>query len=213
MNEPIKQFVTAHGLQFVAEGLDNAVYADTAHTTAFRFPKKADRVATLRQEAMILPLLSGLGAIVPTPIVKEVDGLVYGEYPFVSGKQYEQLSPAEQIDLLQKLSLFLKALHTFQNPELKLLEENSAPEFLKHPQYVKIPKVLLHADISLDHVYYFDGKIAVIDWSDWHFGDPAYEFHHLLDELPVEQHKILFAYYPAEDDPTFWERAQAYSVE
>ena len=239
-NQKIKEFAQAHGLEFIGEGFDNVVYADVARQTAWRFPKKADREQTLRQEAIALSHLVHLDAIIPAPILKEESGLVYGEYPFVSGTHYEQLSPTEQTDLLRKSSVFLGKLHRFQHPDLQILEkinsyarfqavheglrdlkdilnsaqmtyaENVFGSFLKHPEYADLPLALVHGDFSQEHVYYQSGQIAVIDWSDFQLADPAYEFHHLLNELPTEAHQILVDNYDAGADHSFWERAYAY---
>lgn len=240
--ETIKQFTTAHGLTFVAEGFDNAVYTDANKMHAFRFPKKPDRIDTLRQEAVVLPILTfeTCGAIVPAPIVKTAGDLVYGVYPFVSGQLYTEVSPNEQTDLLGKTAAFLKNLRHLKNPAIQKLPvinsydrfknvhdgfaqltdildpaqlaygENLFTSFLAHQEYQAIEPVLVHGDISLDHVYYQNGQISVIDWSDFQLADPAYDFHHLLNELPKSAHSIFFNNYDIGEDQSFWDRAYAY---
>lgn len=242
MDEIITQFTAAHGLEFIAQGFDNAVYADAVHTTAFRFPKKADRVETLRQEAVVLPTLTPdiCGATILAPTIKTEAGLVYGIYPFVTGKLYADCTTAEQTDLLAKTATFLQKLHQVKNPVIRALPiirsydrfqavyegfakltdiltpaqlaygQNLFTSFLSHHEYQSIKPVLVHADISLDHLYYQDGQISVIDWSDFHLADPAYDWHHLLNELPKSAHQIFFNNYDVGQDESFWERAYAY---
>lgn len=69
---------------------------------------------------------------------------------------------------------------------------------------------LMHADVSFDHIYHDAEGMTLIDWSDMHIGDPAYEFHHLLRRLPSEEIIVLMNAYNS-NDPHFWQRAGMYT--
>lgn len=238
----IKQFATENQLTFIGEGFDNIVYANSSKELVLRFSKKPNGLDVLRKEAIILPhlTLDVCSALVPAPVIHENKGIVYGEYPFVKGSQYEELSSSQKEDFLIKLSIFLQKLHQINNPIFSQLSSVNCYErfkkvfqkieslgiilgvekmeyakklfqtFLQQKGYEQVKPVLVHGDISLDHIYYDNGQVAVIDWSDFHLTDPAYDFHHLLNELPKETHLTLQQYYDAGIDSSFWWRAYAY---
>ncbi len=180
-----------------------------------------------------------LGAFIPVPTLNEGDSVFFAEYPFVRGALYDELSTKEQEELLVKLTGFLSNLHKVETAPFNMLPQinwyekcatlyqeviehkdlftaaqlkyakNLFDSYLNHPEYRTIAPALVHADISLDHVYYDAGKISVIDWSDFCITDPAYEFHHLFEEVDLKKQHLL-QYYYIEADPTFWKRAAAY---
>lgn len=180
-----------------------------------------------------------LGAFIPTPTLYEEGGVFFAEYPFVRGVLYEELSKNEQEDLLIKLTGFLSNLHKIDTAPFTMLAQinwyekcaalyqeviehkqlftaaqleyakNLFESYLNHAEYKNVPVALVHADISLGHVYYEAGEISVIDWSDFRITDPAYEFRHLFEELdPAKHHLLQYNYIDA--DPTFWTRAATY---
>lgn len=238
----IKQFANQNQLSFIGEGFDNIVYANSSKESVLRFPKKREGLDILRKEAIVLPhlTLDICSALVPAPVIYEKNSIVYGEYPFVKGNQYSELSSSQKEDLLIKLSVFLQRLHQVNNPDFDQLSRVNCYErfkkvfqkienlgsilgaekmeyakklfqtFLQQKGYEQVKPVLVHGDISLDHIYYKNGQIAVIDWSDFHLTDPAYDFHHLLNELPKEAHLTLQQHYETVADASFWWRAYAY---
>ncbi len=180
-----------------------------------------------------------LGACIPAPTLHEEGGVFFAEYPFVRGVLYDKLKKAEQEDFLIKLTGFLSNLHKVDATTFSMLPQvnwyekcaalyqeviehkylftaaqleyaqNLFDSYLNHPEYKNVPLALVHADISLDHVFYDAGLISVIDWSDFCITDPAYEFHHLLEEIDAKK-QHLFQHYYIDADPTFWKRATTY---
>ncbi len=238
----IKQFATENHLTFIGEGFDNIVYTNSLKESVFRFPKKPDGLDILRKEAIVLPHLTtdACNALVPAPVIHENKDIIYGEYPFVEGRPYGELSSSEKEDFLIKLSVFLQKLHQINNPIFSQLAsvncyerfkkvfqkienlgsilgtekmeyaKNLFQTFLQQKGYEQVRPVLVHGDVSLDHIYYNNGQIAVIDWSDFQMTDPAYDFHHLLNEFPKEVHLTLQQHYDTSVDSSFWWRAYAY---
>ncbi|OGH92218.1 MAG: hypothetical protein A2563_00030 [Candidatus Magasanikbacteria bacterium RIFOXYD1_FULL_40_23] len=179
-------------------------------------------------------------ALVPAPVIHENKGIVYGQYPFVEGRLYGELPSSEKQDFLIKLAVFLQRLHQINNPIFSQLPsvngyerfkkvfqkienlgsvlgaekmgyaKNLFQKFLQQKGYERVRPVFVHGDVSLDHIYYNNGQIAVIDWSDFQMTDPAYDFHHLLNELPREAHLTLQTHYNTGADSSFWYRAYAY---
>lgn len=241
-SEQIKQLAAKNEWEYVGEGFDNIVYADAQKLKALRFPKRIEGIALIERDAAVLPTLPAQKDIViPVPEIKSQDGLVYGAYPFVSGKQYEHLSEQERRHALVLLIEFLHRLHTQANPappvvptischehfsaiyakvqeELANILNEKQIDYAKAlfsaylEQYKLTPTALIHGDISFDHLYYDnDGKLSIIDWNDMQITDPAYEFHHLLRQLPKEERDILRQQYNTSDDESFWKRADAYT--
>lgn len=238
--EQIKQLAEKNNWQYVGEGFDNIVYADSEKTSAFRLPKKIEGVTMIQRDTDVLPTLpTQEGIILPIPVVKNQDGVIYGEYPFVSGKKYEELAQQEQSGLLLQLTHFLHRLHTRSHStlehvpvincrehfsliwervqkELKDILNEKQMDYAKKlfssylEQYKDTPSALIHGDISFDHLYYDNGQLSIIDWNDMQYTDPAYEFHHLLRQLPTSGEGLLRAQYNTGSDESFWERAIAY---
>lgn len=128
--------------------------------------------------------------------IKMVEGAPLVDYHQKFTKVYKQVK-SELADLLNaKQQAYAKDLFEL---------------FLEHNEYTIPKESLLHGDISFEHVYIKDNAIHLIDWSDLHVADPAYEFHHLLRALPREKHSILRASYETEDEH-FWDRALLYPL-
>lgn len=239
--ERIQQLAAKNKWGYIGEGFDNIVYADTEKTKAFRVPKKIDGAAVIQRDADILPTLPKQeGIFLPVPAIKNQDGVTYGEYPFVSGKQYEDLPRQEQKIFLSRLVDFLHDLHIhttnltleavpvischqhFSVVYTRILEELADVLSEKQMNYAKkiftsyleeyrdTPSALIHGDLSFDHLYYDNGKLSIIDWNDMQYADPAYEFHHLLRQLPKSDQNQLHAQYNTGSDESFWKRAIAY---
>lgn len=244
-NSNLLKFIEKNHWIYLGEGLDNLVYTDADRQKVFRVPKKSDGPEIMSKEALLLPLIAAqdLGATIPLPVIREQDDLFYAEYPFASGKNYVDLSPAARTDYLIKLSNFLQKLHSLKLAdagELSVLNsyerflsvykglrefkledwldsaqiayaEKLFESYLNHEDYKKVPPAIVHGDVSFEHIFYDDaGRLSIIDWSDFHLADPAYDFHHLLNELPRSAHAIFFEHYITPDDPTFWSRAYDY---
>ncbi len=73
-------------------------------------------------------------------------------------------------------------------------------------------KVLLHADLGLDHIILDreDKTISIIDFSDWAFGDPAFDFCGLYDS-PILAREVLRKYRHKGVDDGMLARAEVYN--
>jgi aminoglycoside phosphotransferase (APT) family kinase protein len=76
-----------------------------------------------------------------------------------------------------------------------------------------LTRVLLHADLGLEHVIldYEQRRISIIDFSDWAFGDPAFDFCGLLYDSPTLAREVIRKYRHKEDCDDILARAEVYS--
>lgn len=86
-------------------------------------------------------------------------------------------------------------------------------EFLGRPEHLHFGPVLLHRDLTADHILYDPAQAAlvgVIDWGDASTGDPAFDFAGLLRHGRAFIENLL-AMYPGPVAGTFLERARFYA--
>jgi aminoglycoside 2''-phosphotransferase len=72
-------------------------------------------------------------------------------------------------------------------------------------------RVLLHGDLYLEHVIlnHKEKRISIIDFSDWHFGDPAFDFRGLYDS-PTLAREVGRKYRHREECDGLLARAEVY---
>ncbi len=73
-------------------------------------------------------------------------------------------------------------------------------------------RVLLHGDLGLDHIILDrkEKRISIIDFSDWAFGDPAFDFCGLYDSPPLAR-EVFRKYRHNEDCDDILARAEVYN--
>jgi aminoglycoside phosphotransferase (APT) family kinase protein len=232
------ELVVQEGLIFIEEGFDNIVYRNAEKTLVYRFPKKTDVVIMLKHEYAILPILArmGMGATIPVPILKEYKKEIYAIYPYVENIRYDALNASDKEQLIIKLSQYLSRQHKISDvsvdvPQIDYRKKchtlldtvyNTFTGVLNPKQLAYATKLcqmfltfesgkrgVLHGDISFDHVFFSSGVMSIIDWSDVHMGDPAYEFYHLLRACNKSERILLKEHYTT-TDINFWERAELF---
>ncbi len=74
-------------------------------------------------------------------------------------------------------------------------------------------RVLLHADLGLDNVIldHEEKRISIIDFTDWHFGDPVCDFSSLYYDSPTLAREVFRKYRHKEDCAGLLARAEVYS--
>ncbi len=87
--------------------------------------------------------------------------------------------------------------------------------FLQRDEHFSFCPVLIHADLSSDHILYDAGRgtlAGIIDWGDARIGDPALDFVGLLSDYGLAFTERTLAAYRGEPDTTFWERVRFYQA-
>lgn len=85
--------------------------------------------------------------------------------------------------------------------------------FLTDDAHFAFRPVLIHRDLSSDHMLYDTGSgtlAGIIDWGDASIGDPALDFVGVLSEYGRAFTEATLADYRGEQDATFWQRMQFY---
>lgn len=233
-----KELVAKEGLIFIEEGFDNMVYRNAERTLVYRFPKKDDVVAMLKYEYAILPILvrMDMGARIPVPILKEYKKETYAIYTYVENVRYDVLNSSDKEHLIVTLCQYLsrqhqisevpvdvpqidyrKKCHTLLDTLHDMFTDVLSPSQLAYVtklcrsflMFESSQKGVLHGDISFDHVFFSNGVMSIIDWSDVHMGDPAYEFYHLLRACNKNERVLLKEHYTT-TDANFWKRAELF---
>lgn len=93
--------------------------------------------------------------------------------------------------------------------------KNLCEEYLDEPQHVRFSPVLLHRDLTSDHILSDPetGMLTgIIDWEDASIGDPAFDFTGLLYDYGREFTAQALSAYPGQADGRFWPRIRFYAA-
>jgi aminoglycoside 2''-phosphotransferase len=103
--------------------------------------------------------------------------------------EIEALLPAE--DARHNAEEYLQAAKEEIIPQLAAAEASSLlarfESYLSRPENFTFQPVIIHADLSGDHILIEDGAVAaIIDFGDINLGDPDYDFMYLFDSFGEE---------------------------
>jgi aminoglycoside 2''-phosphotransferase len=110
-----------------------------------------------------------------------------------------RLAGIEEINYKNEITKDLKKwdeMFGTSEPKLKQFLHHVVEEYLDNPDKYKYQPVLLHADLSGDHIFYDKSTMdiaGIIDFGDLRIGDPDNELNYFYEEFGEEFAKMILA--------------------
>ncbi len=148
-------------------------------------------------------------------IVSEKLAVFLGDLHEISPKACQGLSVSEKgpQDVVEWIGAAYHEHLQGQLPdeECEMIENNI--QYLESCMSSCSTRELLHADLCLDNVIldHEEKRISIIDFTDWHFGDPVCDFSSLYYDSPTLAREVFRKYRHKEDCAGLLARAEVYS--
>jgi aminoglycoside phosphotransferase (APT) family kinase protein len=176
----VEKFVKIDKIEFLGKGYDSEAFC-VNNEFVFKFPKHKNANTCLKHEIDILKRLVNIFEIeIPNVIYESEFTINKNNFVFFVSKKLtgENLTKTDFLSLGQEksekaaktIARFLKTLHSIN----------------KHETTKEI--VLLHGDLSLNHVLFKKGEVSgILDFADNHKGNYKEDFKYLLDDDDPEE--------------------------